>query len=75
MMVSRAGQIWFGTEGGISVLENGRISSLTEADGLVNDHIDQLIEDKDGNVWASSAYGLSVITPGYNHIAIQRERL
>ena len=25
MMVSREGQIWFGTEGGISVLDNGRI--------------------------------------------------
>ena len=37
--------------------------SITVADGLVNNHIDQLIEDKDGNVWAASAYGLSVITP------------
>ncbi len=63
MMVSRGGQLWFGTEGGISVLEDGEISSLTVADGLVSDHIDQLVEDLDGNVWASSAYGLSVITP------------
>ena len=56
----RAGTVWFGTENGVYGLTNGRITHLTEADGLSDDVILSLATDDDG-IWFGTEKG------GVNH--------
>ncbi len=59
MLVNRNGKVWFGTEGGISVYDGKDFRSLyCCVKGLIDNTIDRMIEDKDGNIWAATVYGL-----------------
>lgn len=51
------GTVWAATEGGLSRLQNGRISTLTRANGLPCDTVHWTIE-ADNSVWMYTACGL-----------------
>lgn len=59
LLADRDGGLWIGTLGqGLFHLHNGRIDRFNHADGLSNDVVHSLFEDREGNVWAGTANGL-----------------
>jgi len=57
---------WVGTEGGGLLLvdrEKGFYRQLTTKEGLPNNGILRILEDKDGNLWLSTYYGLCRYNP------------
>ncbi len=60
------GYIWFGTNsGGISIYDGHQFSSLTKADGLLDNVVFSIIEGKEGNLYIGTLGGLSIYD-GYN---------
>ncbi|WP_104381806.1 two-component regulator propeller domain-containing protein [Sphingobacterium sp. HMA12] len=55
------GRIWVATQEGLHVIDDKKISYLTQADGLSDDAILALLVDNQGNIWASTNKGLSEI--------------
>ena len=62
--VDKAGTLWIATEGGLSRLRDGKILTLTSANGLACDQIHTLIEDDDEALWLNTACGLVRIARG-----------
>jgi signal transduction histidine kinase/ligand-binding sensor domain-containing protein len=58
LRVDREGTVWAATEGGLSRLKNGRIVTLTSANGLPCDAVDSVLEDDDAAVWLYMACGI-----------------
>ena len=60
------GTLWLGTDGeGVIRIKNGNSSSLTEANGLLSDHILALHLDDEGVLWiGSSSGGLNRVQDG-----------
>jgi ligand-binding sensor domain-containing protein len=57
---SRDGTLWIGTWGhGVGRLRNGHLTMYTKQDGLTNDTIWCLAEDKEGGVWIGTNDGLN----------------
>ncbi len=58
---------WLGTEGGGLILfdrQAGRIAArFSDADGLCNNSVLNILEDNDGNLWLGTFNGLSKFTP------------
>ncbi|HTE52972.1 MAG TPA: two-component regulator propeller domain-containing protein [Kofleriaceae bacterium] len=52
----RGGSVWFGTEEGLFRLQDGDVTSFTEADGLSSSNIRTLLEDREGSMWIGT-YG------------------
>ena len=51
----RAGNLWFGTTGeGVYRYDGKKFTQFTEKDGLCNNLIFLIFEDKDGNIWLGS---------------------
>ena len=70
MLTDRRGRLWVGTFGRGIQVEQGRDGNgsplfrrLTQDDGLPENSIDALVEDLDGNIWASTDGGLARIEP------------
>lgn len=56
------GGLWFGTRtGGLYQWRSGRLRHSTVAQGLASNSVYELIEDHNGNFWASGPNGISVI--------------
>jgi len=56
------GLFWFGTEGGISILDSGRMSSLTVTEGLAGEDIRTIYQTGSGDYWVGTGSGLSRLT-------------
>ncbi len=56
---------WFATEDGIRIWDkkSGRLYLLTTAEGLPNNAVSSILEDRDGVVWASTLNGICKIIP------------
>lgn len=70
LLTDGRGRLWVGTlGGGISVLDRrepdgkSHFVRLGTAQGLANENVDKLLEDPQGQVWASTDDGLAVIDP------------
>jgi ligand-binding sensor domain-containing protein/signal transduction histidine kinase len=50
----RDGNLWLGTVRGLIRFKNGQFTGYTTADGLSGDAIFQIIEDKEGTLWATT---------------------
>jgi ligand-binding sensor domain-containing protein/signal transduction histidine kinase len=60
MLEDRSGSLWFGTAAdGLHRLRGGRESVYRREDGLANQHVNRLFEDREGTVWIATAGGLS----------------
>lgn len=65
----REGRIWIATLGkGVFWIDNsgshpGKINRLSYADGLVNDMVASLAQDRFGHIWIATQKGLTVYDP------------
>jgi signal transduction histidine kinase/ligand-binding sensor domain-containing protein len=54
------GGLWIGYQaGGVSFLQNGRITNFTQAEGLPAGSVGQFAKDMQGRVWVATLYGLA----------------
>jgi len=51
--------VWFGTQRGVSKLENNTITNFSTLDGLIDNKINTLSVDIDGSVWFGTNLGIS----------------
>ena len=58
LRLDRDGSLWAATEGGLSHLKDGRITTLTNRNGLPCDTIHWLVDDSVGSMWIDTACGL-----------------
>jgi len=63
------GLLWIGTREGLNILnmENDDLSYLTEKQGLSNNNICGIAEDKNHNIWVTTSNGVSRIVVQRNH--------
>ena len=63
------GLLWIGTREGVNILNmvNDELSYLTEKDGLCNNAICGIAEDKGHNIWISTSNGISRVVIQRNH--------
>ena len=63
------GLIWIGTREGLNILnlENDALDYLTEKQGLCNNNICGIAEDKNHNIWVTTSSGVSRIVIQRNH--------
>jgi len=54
LISARDGALWIGASGGLASLKNGRLTQYPELSGFFVSH---LLEDRDGSVWATGAWG------------------
>ena len=62
---ARDGALWIGTwGGGITRIQEGRFTTLTTRDGLINDFVISLCADQDGGLWIGTDAGVSRLDGG-----------
>ena len=63
------GLIWIGTREGLNILnlENDSLNYLTEKQGLCNNNVCGIAEDKNHNIWVTTSSGVSRIVIQRNH--------
>lgn len=54
------GGIWIGTNFGLSLYSDNKITNYTAIDGLVDNNIYAISEDREGAIWVGSGRGLNV---------------
>jgi len=52
-----AGNFWFGLDNGITVLQNGRYFYYDKTNGLADESVAKIIEDKEKNIWIATDRG------------------
>lgn len=57
LLVTRAGQLWIGTNGELQRLHDGIVERYSTDDGLTDETVRALVEDRSGNVWAATDQG------------------
>ena len=55
--VDRRGRLWFGTNGGAYVYDGKTLTNISERDGLPNNAVGGILEDKSGNIWFATVHG------------------
>jgi ligand-binding sensor domain-containing protein len=55
--VDRKGRVWFGTNGGAYVYDGKTLKNISERDGLPNNAVSGILEDKSGNIWFGTVHG------------------
>ena len=69
-MRDRDGAVWLGAaDSGLVRLHKDRVDTFTAADGLSGNHILDLFEDREGNVWVATSRGLDQ----FRSVAIARQ--
>lgn len=58
MRVDQQGALWIATDGGLSLLKNGRIATLTSKNGLPCDLVHWAIQDDSDSFWLYTGCGL-----------------
>jgi signal transduction histidine kinase/ligand-binding sensor domain-containing protein len=58
LQFDRDGTLWAATEGGLSRLKNGRVTTLSTSNGLPCDTVHWALDDDDRSLWLYSACGL-----------------
>ena len=63
------GLIWVGTREGLNILnlENDSLNYLTEKQGLSNNNVCGIAEDKNHNIWVTTSSGVSRVVAQRNH--------
>lgn len=55
--VDRKGRVWFGTNGGAYIYDGKTLTNISERDGLPNNAVGSILEDKSGNIWFGTIHG------------------
>lgn len=55
--VDRKGRVWFGTNGGAYIYDGKTLTNISERDGLPNNAVSSILEDKSGNIWFGTVHG------------------
>ncbi len=55
------GAVWFATSAGVSRIQNGRVTSITQDNAPLKDLVPVLIEDLEGQIWVGVNSGAAVI--------------
>ncbi len=59
MLRDHDGGLWVGTlDRGLVHVHNGRTDSFSQSDGLSGDAVEEIFEDREGNIWVVTADGL-----------------
>ncbi|MCU8069181.1 diguanylate cyclase [Shewanella sp. SM32] len=78
ILVTKSGEVWFATHGGISKLPSQEtdvgFSHYTRNQGLPSDTIYALLEDQEHNIWFSSNAGIGKLNPKTNRVIIFNEQ-
>ena len=63
------GLLWIGTREGINILDttNDELTHLTEQEGLCNNSVCGIAEDKNQNIWITTSNGVSRVVVQRNH--------
>ncbi|MCR4741267.1 MAG: hypothetical protein K5866_00130 [Treponema sp.] len=71
----RVGNLWIGhNDEGIScIFPDGRIKKYTVKDGLPNNKINSITEDKENNIWVGTSFGPCYFTPENKIVIPERE--
>jgi ligand-binding sensor domain-containing protein/signal transduction histidine kinase len=65
LLEDRAGNLWLGADtGGLNLYRAGRFSFFTTKDGLPNDQVGALVEDREGAIWIATYGGLTRFQDG-----------
>lgn len=56
------GNTWHATNNGLIVTIGGKTRKYFERDGLGNEYIHSILEDRSGNIWLSTAHGITKAT-------------
>ena len=59
LLRDKSGNLWFGTDGGVSKYDGKSFTHFTEKEGLSNNVVWSMLEDKKGNLWFGTFSGLS----------------
>ncbi len=51
ILEDKNGNLWFGTDGGVSKYDGELFTHFTVKEGLSNNRVKSILEDKDGNIW------------------------
>jgi len=65
IMADKKGKVWFGTNMGLSMLENSssrKFKKFFQKDGLAGNSIYAIFEDSNGNIWVGTTLGLTLMT-------------
>ncbi len=54
---SRSGALWIGTPHGLIRVDGERRTLFSRRDGLLNENVTAILEDRDGNLWVGTAGG------------------
>ncbi len=57
------GRIWIGTEYGIYLIEDGKVTHLRRENGLSNENIYDIMEDREGTIWFGTESGVMKLAP------------
>jgi signal transduction histidine kinase/ligand-binding sensor domain-containing protein len=60
----RAGRLWIATNGGLTVLDDGRFHTYGTTDGLPSRVVRATLERRDGSLWIATDGGLAVLAGG-----------
>jgi ligand-binding sensor domain-containing protein len=64
MAIDPSGNLWVGTRGGISVLNDSGWTSYTTRDGLLSNNILCIVSDKVGDVFIGTDNGFMIYNDG-----------
>lgn len=63
VLTDREGTVWIGSDGnGLFCWRDGQLSNLKRSNGLADDRITALREDRNGNLWVGTRGGLSMLS-------------
>ena len=57
------GNLWIGSEGGLSRFEAGHFTTLTKENGLPGNSVSAIVEDDDGLFWIAGGLGILRVAP------------